>query len=146
MTGVQTCALPISLGVLVSTTDAPRATGRRVAITLLVAALLIANVGRGLLAYTNTKTAPPESGFEAPRTADDGRVFRWMAPRATTSIPSGLGFLRMIVRAPDLTLTRAVTVETSISGRVVDRRELPAGQWVTIEIPVRAPADRKSTV
>ena len=46
----------------------------------------------------------------------------------------------MIVRAPDLTLTRAVTVETSISGRVVDRRELPAGQWVTIEIPVRTPA------
>ena len=139
---VSEAAFPfwIALGVLVSTTDAPRATGRRVAITLLVAALLIANVGRGLLAYTNTKTAPPESGFEAPRTADDGRVFRWMAPRATTSIPSGLGFLRMIVRAPDLTLTRAVTVETSVSGRVVDRRELPAGQWVTIEIPVRTPA------
>lgn len=99
--------------------------------------LLVVAVGRSAAQYAGVTAPPPDRGFERTDTAGDGTMFQWMSPHATVYAPRGPGFFRMTMRPPDRPLSRPVTVETSIGGRVVDRRELAAGRWETVEIPVR---------
>jgi hypothetical protein len=141
---VSEAAFPfwIALGAMAGTTETTGGRPRRVAVALaaIALALLAANVGRGVAAYADATERPPESGFDGEAVADDGRRFRWTSPHAVTYLPAGPGFLRMTLRAPDREFARPVMVETAIAGRLADRRELPRGEWVTVEIPVRAPA------
>jgi O-antigen ligase len=136
---VSEAALPlwIALGVLVAGGDVT-APSRRGIIAAVVAVLLVVNVGRGVMAYRATNVMPPESGFDSAARSDDGRTFRWTSPHVVTYVPNGPGFLAMTMRAPDVDGGPFV-VETAVAGRVVDRRELPRGRWVTVEIPVRDP-------
>ena len=140
---VMAAALPfwIALGTLVAA--APDAAPARVTrpLAVAVAALLLVSVARGALAWHATETMPAERGFDRPDVADDGRRVRWTSPHVVTYIPSGAGFLRMTMRAPDRAFARPVVVETTIAGRQADHRELPRGEWVTVEIPVRIASD-----
>lgn len=140
---VSEAAFPfwIALGVLVAgaSGDQPARDWRR-PVVLGVSALLALNVGLGARSYTTARVAPAESGFEGAAVAADGRAFRWTTPHVTTYVPNGPGFLRITMRAPAVRLARPMRVETSVAGRIVDSREPPDDQWVTVEIPVRTPA------
>lgn len=139
---VSEAALPFwgTLGMLVST-DTPRIAWRPLrTIALIVIVLVALNVGMAWRAYAGVTTRPPTTGIDASAVAPDGRPFSWAAPHLTTYMPAGPGFLRMTLRAPDVATRRPFTVETLVAGRVVDRRALPRGEWVTLEIPIRTPA------
>lgn len=104
----------------------------------LVALLLVLNIARALASYGGTAAAPAEQGFHTAETAADGTSFRWMTRQAVTYIPDGPGFLRLTVQAPVSHLERLPMLETSVAGRVLDRREIPRGAvWVTYDVPVR---------
>ena len=63
-----------------------------------------------------------------------------MTRHAVTYVPAELGFVRLRLSVPEhLSKVRPLVVETAIGGRVVDRRELPAGQWVSFDVPSRRP-------
>jgi O-antigen ligase len=115
----------------------PNKTARHVAVA--VCALLGAGVVAQLVAYANRQVTPPESGFHGQETSSEGDTFRWMTRHAVTYVPNESGFVRLRVRVPTLPKTRPMMVETAIAGEVVDRRELPAGQWVSYDIPSRRP-------
>jgi hypothetical protein len=112
------------------------------AIAVVACAVLLAGLGRAAVAYRRVTATPPEYGFHGVESAPDGTRFRWMTRHAVTYIPEGPGFLRLRVRAPDHPTPRPLVVETSIAGRVVDRRDVSGGQWVSYDIPARdmAPA------
>jgi O-antigen ligase len=114
-----------------------RKTQRHVAVA--VCAVLAAGVGSQVVAYANRQDTPPESGFHGQETSSDGDTFRWMTRHAVTYVPNESGFVRLRVRAPTLPKTRPMIIETAIAGEVVDRRELPAGEWVSYDIPSRRP-------
>ena len=107
------------------------------AIGIAACLVLLAGVGRAVVAYGRVAEAPPEQGFHELDSAPDGTRFRWITRHAVTYIPADPGFLRLRLRAPDRPTTRPLVVETSIAGRVVDRRAVPAGQWVSYDIPAR---------
>ena len=60
-----------------------------------------------------------------------------MGPHAVLYGFRGPGFFTMTVRPPDRPLPRPMVVETTIGGRVIDRRPLVRGKWETVLIPVR---------
>jgi hypothetical protein len=143
---VSEAALPfwVALGVLASHGDGPAGKPAvwRVSVALILT-LLVVDAGRGAAVYLSASEMPQESGFERSDISDDGRAFRWTSPHATTYVPDGLGFLQVVIRAPEIALPRPMTVEISVAGRVVDRRELPRGRWETIQVPVRTPASAR---
>jgi len=99
-------------------------------------------VVRGAAAYAATTAPPPERGFHERDTAPDGTPFRWMTHHAVTYVDSGAGFVRLRLHAPvDVSPSRPLVVETAIAGRIVDRRELPPGRWVTYDLPAGGPVD-----
>jgi hypothetical protein len=107
------------------------------------AAVVLVVVGIGLAgaarAYARPSSAAREQGFHGSETAADGSSFRWMTRHGITYIPDGPGFLRLRLQAPGEGSRRAYMVETAVAGRVLDRREIPAGTWITYDIPVRRP-------
>jgi len=107
------------------------------AIGIAACVVLLAGVGLAALAYGRGAATPPEQGFHGFESAPDGTRFRWITRHAVTYIPEASGFLRLRLRAPDHPTPRPLVVETSIAGRVVDRREVPGGQWVSYDIPAR---------
>lgn len=110
------------------------------AVALVVAAVLVIGIGQAAAAYARITAPPPEQGFHGLETAADGTRFRWMTRHGVTYIAAGPGFVRLTLRTPDQRLLRPLIVETTVAGRVLDRRELPRGRWVTYDIPVRQPA------
>jgi O-antigen ligase len=108
-------------------------------VAVAVCALLTAGVVSQLVASANRQDTPPESGFHAQETSSEGDTFRWMTRHAVTYVPNETGFVRLRVRVPTLPKTRPMMIETAIAGEVVDLRELPAGQWVSYDIPSRRP-------
>lgn len=112
------------------------------AIAAVACAVLVAGVGIAAVAYGRVTATPPDYGFHGFENAPDGTRFRWMTRHAVTYIQDGQGFLRLRLRAPDRPTRRPLVVETSIAGRVVDRRDVPAGQWVSYDVATRdtAPA------
>lgn len=110
------------------------------AVGIAACVVLLAGVGLAAVAYGRVAAIPPEQGFHGFENAPDGTRFRWITRHAVTYIPEGPGFLRLRLRAPDRPTTRPLVVETSIAGPVVDRRAVPAGQWVTYDIPARQAA------
>jgi O-antigen ligase len=108
-------------------------------IAVAVCAFLAAGVVSQVVAYASRQDTPPESGFHGQETSSEGDTFRWMTRHAVTYVPNEAGFVRFRVRVPTLPKTRPMMIETAIAGEVVDRRELPAGQWVSYDIPSRRP-------
>jgi hypothetical protein len=106
----------------------------------LVAALLAVEVGRGVVAYGRTEERPRDLGFHETETAEDGTSFRWVTQHGVTYVDDGAGFLRLRLRVPDLPQSRPLLVETWVSGRVVDRRPLPADTWTTYDVAIREAA------
>lgn len=110
-----------------------------------VAAATAAALAAGLVApgltYARPAPEPPrEYGFHQPVT-DEGATFRWMVRHAVMYVPNDAGFLRLRVRAPQETRDdRPLVLETSLAGRVADRREVPSDRWFTYDIPVRQAA------
>jgi hypothetical protein len=101
------------------------------------AVLLLAHVSLGAREYARTTAIPRELGFHQFEHAEDGTRFRWVTRHGVTYFADGPGFIRMRVRAPDLPLSRPLLIETSVAGRVVDRRSVPADQWVSYDIALR---------
>jgi O-antigen ligase len=101
---------------------------------------LVAGGGRGMLFYARATAMPPEYGFHGQETGPDGSTFRWMTRHAVTYIPNEIGFVRLRLRVPEFQTARPLVVETAIAGEVADRRELPAGRWVSYDIPSRRSA------
>jgi O-antigen ligase len=101
---------------------------------------LAAGIGTAGAVYARTPidVAPAESGFHGVEMDANGTPFRWLTRHAVTYIPADAGFLRLRLRAPDRVSRRPLIVETSIAGRVVDRREISGNQWVTYDIPAPA--------
>jgi O-antigen ligase len=110
------------------------------AIGIAACVVLLAGIGLAALAYGRVAATPPEQGFHGWESAPDGTRFRWITRHAVTYIPEGPGFLRLRLRAPDRPTTRPLVVETSIAGWAIDRRNVPAGQWVSYDIPARRAA------
>lgn len=139
---VSEAALPfwIACGALAGAVDeTQRLRYRRGALVAVVCALLAVGVARAALSYGRVTDPPLERGFHGLETAPDGTAFRWMTRHAVTYVPSGAGFVRLRVRAPEVALRRPLAIEISIAGEVVDRREIPAGRWLTYDVPVRRP-------
>jgi hypothetical protein len=135
---VPEAALPFwaVFGAVASTSrHTPRAAPRLFALVACV--VIVAGVGRAALAYGRVDEPPAEYGFHGLETDEDGTPFRWMTRHSVTYIPDDPGFLRLRLRAPDRPMPRPLVIETSIAGRVADRREMAPGEWITVEIPVR---------
>jgi hypothetical protein len=98
---------------------------------------LLVGLGRAVVVYHGVAEPPAESGFHGVETDDDDVTFRWMTRHSVTYIPDGSGFLTLRLRAPDLVMPRPLVLETSIAGRVADRRQVSPGGWTTVEIPAR---------
>jgi hypothetical protein len=60
-----------------------------------------------------------------------------MSRHAVTYIPNEMGIVRLRLRAPDFPRARPLVIETAIAGAIADRRELPAGRWITYDVPSR---------
>ena len=103
-------------------------------------AILASGVGLAALTYGRVTATPADFGFHGFEDAPDGTRFRWMTRHAVTYIPEGPGFLRLRLRAPSPPARRPLVLETSIAGRVVDRRDVPAGQWVSYDVASRGTA------
>lgn len=135
---VPEAALPFwaVLGALAATTiQGPAAPGPR--IVAVVSGIVLAT---GLVLAVQARAAEPpgDAGFHGIETAEDGTAFRWMTRHSVTHIPDGEGFLRLRLRAEERPpLARPLFLETSIAGRVADRREVVAGSWTTVDIPAR---------
>ncbi|MEQ1573396.1 MAG: O-antigen ligase family protein [Vicinamibacterales bacterium] len=98
--------------------------------------LLAVPVARAARSYTEPAMPDPQ-GFGDFEQAADGTRFQWTTRHGVGYVPAGSGFLLLKMRAPDVPHRRPFVVETEADGRLIDRRELPPGQWVTAEIPVR---------
>jgi hypothetical protein len=98
--------------------------------------LLAVPMVRAATRYTQ-RGMPDFQGFGDFERAADGTRFRWTTRHGVGYLPAGSGFLRLTMRAPDVPHRRPFIVETEVDGQFVDRRELPPGQWITAEIPVR---------
>ncbi len=107
----------------------------------IAAAAVAAGVISAAAAYARGPSEPPrEYGFHQPVT-DDGTTYRPMVRHAVTYVPNETGFLHLQVRAPqERQAGRPLVLETSVAGRVVDRREVPSDRWFTYDIPVRQAA------
>jgi O-antigen ligase len=105
--------------------------------TAAVVAVLLVGLAAAAVPDGDAEATPIEQGFHGEETAADGVRFRWMTRHGITHVPAGPGFVRLTLRAPDLALARPLTVETSVAGRVLDRREVPQGGWITYDVPVR---------
>jgi O-antigen ligase/polysaccharide polymerase Wzy-like membrane protein len=116
-----------------------RSTAQRV-VVVAASVALAAGLTRAFLAYANAAVPPPQSGFHGLETAPDGSTFRWMTRHAVAYVPNEVGFVRLRLRAPTLQAMRPLMIETAVAGEIADRREIPAGQWVTYDIPSRRPA------
>lgn len=141
---VPEAALPfwIAAGALVGMTDRDQPAWRVPAVVgLVVFVAIVGGVVRGATAYAATTRPPRERGFHQPDTTPDGQAFRWSTQHAVTYIPPGVGFLRLRVQPPEDGLDGPLGVETSVGGRVVDRREIRPGGWTTydVSLPQRAP-------
>jgi len=102
---------------------------------------LVAGIAVALVSYTRVAapaTPPSDAGFHGPE-FDEGQRFRWMTRHAVTYVPADAGFLRLMLRGADRPRLRPLVVETSIGGRVLNRREIPSDRWVSYDIA--APAD-----
>jgi O-antigen ligase len=119
--------------------DVPSSPGesRYRTVTVAVLLLLALSLARATVAYGTVASMPGERGLDNEGVLEDGTRFRWMGPEVVTYMPAGPGFVRLVLRAPEQRLSRPMVVETAVSGRVVDRRELASDRWETIEIPVR---------
>ncbi|MBI4886068.1 MAG: O-antigen ligase family protein [Acidobacteria bacterium] len=138
---VPEAALPfwIASGALTAGGDGhPRWTRARALIAAATCVLLAAGLARAATTYVRAGAAPPDYGFHGRETASDGTTYRWMTRHAVTYVPGGAGFVRLRLRAPDMTMTRPLILETAIAGALVDRREIPPGRWVSYDIPGRA--------
>ena len=118
--------------------DAAASKTRR-AIAVVACGVLAAGIGLSAVGYRRVTAAPPDDGFHEFENAPDGTRFRWMTRHAVTYVPEGPGFLRVRLRAPDRPMRRPLVIETSIAGRVVDRRRVSSGNWVSYDI-----ADRRA--
>jgi O-antigen ligase len=107
------------------------------AVAVVVAAVLVLGVGISAAAYARASQVPPEQGFHGAEFDEDEKRFRWMTRRAVTYVPPGPGILRLELQAPDLPATGPVVAEVLMAGRLLDRRELPPGMWITWQVPVR---------
>lgn len=140
---VSEAAFPfwIACGALVGGMDTPpRLPYRNGALVAAACALLAVGVAWATLSYARVTAPPSEQGFHGIETAPDGTAFRWMTRHAVTYVSSDAGFLRLRARAPDITLRRPLVVEMAVAGEVVDRREIPAGRWLTYDVPVPRPS------
>ena len=111
------------------------------AVAALVVAVLSIGVGRAVVRSAQTQRPPPERGFHGFETDSQEQRFRWMTRHAVAYIPAMRGIVTLHLRGPeDRPLVRPLIVETAIAGRIVDRREIRGGAWVTVNIGVREPA------
>jgi O-antigen ligase len=136
---VPEAALPfwIALGTVAATARAIGGSSPAIRVACAAGCVLIAaGVGRAAIASQRVAEVPPDSGFHQVEN-DDGDTFRWMTRHAVTYIPDGTGFLRLRLRAQTRPMIRPLVIETSIGGRVADRREVRPGAWVTIDVPAR---------
>jgi O-antigen ligase len=143
---VPEAALPfwIAAGSVAANLESSREGGLtpiRTAVAAAAVVAIAAGVISGTIAYARTPSEPPrEYGFHQPVT-DEGATFRWMVRHAVTYVPNENGFLHLRVRAPQETRNdRPLVLETSLAGRVADRREVPSDRWFTYHIPVRQTA------
>ena len=106
-------------------------------LSLVACAVLAVGIGRAAVVSGRATEPPADYGFHGLEN-DDGDTFRWMTRHSVTYIPDGTGFLRLRLRAQTRPMTpRPLVIETSIGGRLADRREVAPGAWVTIDIPAR---------
>ena len=136
---VPEAALPFWIAAgTVAGAGADSVTGRHRLPAWIAAAAVAAGVIAAAVAYAQGPSEPPrEYGFHQPVT-EDGETYRWMVRHAVTYVPNEAGFLHLRVRAPQETRAdRPLVLETSLAGRVVDRREVPSDRWFTYDIPVR---------
>lgn len=111
---------------------------RHAAAAAVVLLVLCLGVGLAAVSSTRVQTPPPERGFHGFETDGQGQRFRWMTRHAVAYIPATPGIVTLQLRAPDdKPLVRPLIVEAAIAGRIVDRREIRAGAWVTMNIGVR---------
>jgi len=101
-----------------------------------VCVVLAAGVGRAAVTSARVIEPPAEYGFHGLEMDEDDTPFRWMTRHAVTYISDGPGFLRLRLRAQSRPMPRPLIIETSIAGRVADRRAVPPGEWTTVDIPV----------
>ena len=136
---VPEVALPfwVAAGAAAANLEASRK-GGLTPVSWAAAAMICAGVGLAGVAYARSPSEPPrEVGFHQPVT-DEGATFRWMVRHAVTYVPNETGFLHLRVRAPQETRPdRPLVLETSLAGRVADRREVSSDRWIVYDIPVR---------
>ncbi len=133
----------VAAGALVATAGrAPARAHWRVAAVVVVGLLLVTGMARAASSYARVTAPPTESGFHGVETAPDGTAFRWMTRHAVSYVPPGAGFVRLRLHAPpEADASRPLVVETTLAGRIVDRRELPPQRWVTYDLPAAEPVD-----
>jgi O-antigen ligase len=135
---VPEAALPFwaVFGAVAGTSRHTAATPLARVLSLIGYGVLAVSVGRAAVVARGVTEPPVDYGFHGLEN-DDGDSFRWMTRHSVTYIPDGAGFLRLRFFATSRPMIRPLVIETSIAGRVVDRREITPGAWVTVDIPVR---------
>ena len=135
---VPEAALPFwaVFGAVAGTSPYTPATTVPRALAAVVCAVLAAGVGRAAVTSARVTEPPSEYGFHGLEVDEDDTPFRWMTRHAVTYISDGPGFLRLRLRAQSRPMPRPLIIETSIAGRVADRRAVPLGEWTTVDIPV----------
>jgi hypothetical protein len=105
----------------------------------IVGIVLAGSVGTSYRAYATATAPPPGYGFHEEERDAEGTTFRWMTRRALAFVEPSAGVLRVRVKAPARRSANAqpVVLETLVSGRTIDRRELPFDEWVSYEIGMR---------
>jgi O-antigen ligase len=106
-----------------------------------VAVLIVGGLAASVIAYRAVDERPAPSGFHEASTAADGTAFTWITRHAVIYGGRTPGFVRLVLRAPDVAARRPYVVETWVGGRVVDRTEVPRDRWVVREVPVGGVAD-----
>jgi O-antigen ligase len=110
---------------------------RRLA-ALTIVPVLLAGAGLDALARpAAAATRPPDEGF-FPLEAGTPLAFRWTTRHAVAWVEGREGFLRIPVQAPELDRPRPWEVEVAVGGRVQTVERVPPGQWLLVELPVRA--------
>ena len=137
---VPEAALPFwaalgALGGLASGAARPAGMGTRL-VTPLVCLALAAGLLQATLAYAGSEVRPDATGLYEEETAPDGTRFRWTTRHATIYGGRTPGFVRLAMRAPAGSHPRPFVVETWVEGRVVDRSELSADDWLVKDVPV----------
>jgi O-antigen ligase len=106
-------------------------------LALVTCLALAAGVWRATGTRGRVTEPPADSGFHGLEMDEDDTPFRWMTRHSVTYIPDGPGFLRLRLHAPNRPMPRPLILETSIAGRVADRRDVIPGDWITVDIPAR---------